>query len=81
MSVQALIKNKQNRLLSKTWRTALTSREVERNNYHVTGDLKRAREFARDAAKYKVLPLTMPIEISEPVVIYSREMVRQAAAL
>lgn len=70
MSFQTLIKKKQNRLLSKTWRTMLTAREIERNNYHVTGDLRKAREFAFAAANYKIEPRAIEA-IAEPVTIYS----------
>lgn len=70
MSVYSLFKKKQNRMLSKTWRTMLTAKEIEKNNYTVTGDLKKARAFAFLAAKYKAQPIEA-IPESNPVVIYS----------
>lgn len=75
MSLQTLLKNKQNRLLSKTWRTVLTAREIEKNNYHVTGDLQKARNFAFTAAMYKLEPCPEPETPIDPVVIYSRQQI------
>lgn len=73
MSLKTFIKNKQNRLLSKTWRTMLTAREIEKNNYHVTGDLHKAREFAYKAVQYepKVIDEIKPVE---QVVIYESRL-------
>ena len=31
--------------LAKTWQQALKQREIEKNNYRVTGDLKKAKSF------------------------------------
>jgi hypothetical protein len=39
--------NYQTKHLAKTWQNALQKREVERNNYHVTGDIKKAKAFVR----------------------------------
>ena len=40
-------KNYQTRHLAKTWQYALQKREVERNNYRITGDIKKAKAFVR----------------------------------
>jgi hypothetical protein len=69
MSFQAFMKQKQNRLLSKTWRTTLEEREIERNNFHVTGSVKTAKTFAHAAETYQ---LPSFVADQEPVVIYSR---------
>jgi hypothetical protein len=68
MSFQTIIKTKQNRLLSKTWRTTLEAREIERNNFHATGNLHQARIFAYAAKAYR--PTMVPE--TEPTVIFSR---------
>ncbi len=40
-------KNYQTNHQARTWQQALQKREVERNNYHVTGDIKKAKEFVK----------------------------------
>lgn len=70
MSFNTLLKNKQRRLLSKTWRDMLTAREIEKNNYHVTGNIKKAHEFAYTAVNYKP-PVIVEEAPLEPIVIYS----------
>jgi hypothetical protein len=40
-------KNYQTKHLAKTWQNALQKREIEKNNYHVTGDIKKAKAFVR----------------------------------
>jgi hypothetical protein len=68
MSIQTIMKKKQNRLLSKTWRTALEEREIERNNFHVTGSVRAARYFAHAAKTYQP---PMVVQEVEPTIIYS----------
>ena len=40
-------KNHQTRYFSKTWQLALRKREIEKNNFHATGNLKKAKAFVR----------------------------------
>jgi hypothetical protein len=40
-------KNYQTRHLSKTWQLALKRREIEKNNFRATGDLKKAKAFVK----------------------------------
>lgn len=66
MSFKTIIKKKQNRLLSKTWRTTLVEREIERNNFHATGNVHEARNFAHKVSEYKLPTFT----VNEPTVIF-----------
>lgn len=70
MRIKILHKPKQNRLLSKTWRTTVVAREIEKNNFHITGDVHKAHEFAFMAAKYELPPVIQETRM-EPIVIYS----------
>lgn len=70
MSIKKLYKPKQNRLLSKTWRTVVLAREIEKNNFHVTGDVHKAHEFAYMAANFELPPVRQEPRM-EPIVIYS----------
>lgn len=72
MSYRTLIKNKQRRTLSKTWRTLLIAHEIEKNTYHHTGNLRKAREFAFAAAMYEP-DETVQTSTAEPTVIFSRD--------
>jgi hypothetical protein len=75
MSFRTIIKNKQNRMLSKTWRSELSKREIERNNYHMNGDLRKAREFAYAISTFKMQPTSSDMTtIGEPTVIFSRQL-------
>lgn len=41
------IKNYQTKYLSKTWLQVLRKREVKKNNYRVSGSIKKAKAFVR----------------------------------
>lgn len=41
------VKSSQNNYLSQTWKQALQKREMEKNNYHMTGNLKKAKAFVK----------------------------------
>lgn len=40
-------KNYQTRYFSKTWQVALRKREIEKNNFRATGDIKKAKIFVK----------------------------------
>jgi hypothetical protein len=40
-------KNYQSQFLAKTWQKALRQREIEKNNFHATGDIKKAKAFVK----------------------------------
>lgn len=42
----------QTQYLARTWQKSIRQREVERNNYHVTGDLKKAKNFVILVSNY-----------------------------
>ena len=73
MAFNTFIKNKQRRLLSKTWREKLVSREIEKNNFRMTGNIKKAKAFANSVALYHE-QVKMPVnQFTEPTVIFSRQ--------
>lgn len=45
-------KNYQNKHLAKTWQNKLSKREVCKNNYHATGDIKKAKAFISTFATF-----------------------------
>ena len=42
---QRFQKNHQSQYLAKTWQQTLRKREITKNNYHATGDIKKAKAF------------------------------------
>lgn len=59
------------------WRKALETHEVERNSFRVSGDVKKAREFARAVRQQSERPAPQVEIIDElprvvPVVVYAR---------
>lgn len=70
--MKALNKNNQTRYLSKTWHDMQAAREVQKNNYRATHDLKTSRAFMSAVLKYQ--PTKVEVKHSEPTVIFSREM-------
>jgi hypothetical protein len=73
MSFKTVLKTKQNRLLSKTWRITLVAKEIQKNNYHVTGNLQQARDFAYKAARYEIPQSILDEFTNEPIVIFSND--------
>ena len=71
MNFATIMKKKHSRLLSKTWRTTLVEREIERNNFHVTGNVVKAREFSHAVTDFKF----PRIFEQEPKVVFSRMVV------
>ena len=49
-------KNKQ-QYLAKTWQQTLRKREIEKNNYRVTGDLKKAKIFVSLVSNFTFPPM------------------------
>ncbi len=45
-------KTYQTKYLAKTWQQALRSREITKNNYRVTGDMKKAKAFTRMVSQW-----------------------------
>lgn len=58
---------------AKTWKAALQTREIQRNNYHATGDIKNAREFAKVMSHEVAVPAQVPEKKVQSVVIFSQE--------
>jgi len=46
-------KNSQTRHFSKAWQIALRRREVEKNNFRATGNLKQAKEFVKMVQNFR----------------------------
>jgi hypothetical protein len=67
---QTYIKNYQIRYNAKVWHQALQKREVTGNNYHVTRDLKKAKQFADMVAQANS---ECEEKANEEHVIFSRE--------
>jgi hypothetical protein len=61
---------KNNQHFSKTWQQALKRREIEKNNYHATGDIKKAKAFVAMVSNF-----TFPIKNEQETehVIFSSE--------
>lgn len=73
MAFNTFIKNKQRRLLSKTWREKLVSREIEKNNFRTTGNIKKAKVFANSVALYHE-QVKIPVnQFTEQTIIFSRQ--------
>ncbi|MBA3724706.1 MAG: hypothetical protein H0W89_07555 [Candidatus Levybacteria bacterium] len=58
---------------AKTWMTLLQTREIEKNNFQVTGDIKEAKIFAAAIMAEVILPTQpqFPENVIEPIVIFS----------
>jgi len=46
-------KNQQSQNLSRTWQQAMKNREIAKNNYHATGDLKQAKDFVKMVSNFR----------------------------
>lgn len=49
---QTYQKNFQTRYLARTWQQALKKKELAKNNYRATGDLKKAKAFVNTIMNY-----------------------------
>lgn len=76
------IKNIQRRRLSKTWHTMLLEREITKNNFLATGDVRKAKKFASAVTRMgtvSIAPAYQPV--AQPTVIFSREMLDEQSPL
>ena len=64
--------NLQSQHFAKTWQKTLKSREIMKNNYHIYGDLKRAKIFV--AMVNNVSFCTNSKQISEQVVFLNQQL-------
>lgn len=57
---------------AKSWMTALETREIQKNSYRATGDLKSARQFAEIMSHEIVVPAQVPEVTITPIEIFSK---------
>jgi hypothetical protein len=65
---------------AKTWMKALETREVQKNSFHQSGDLKQAREFAEAVVQTAIQPQIQAEIVEEkqiePTVIFTQDMLQ-----
>jgi len=66
------IKNYQTRYLSRTWQESLQKKATIKNNYLVTGDIKKAKNFVNTVSHFTFQPSS---ENSNEQIIFSKDMV------
>ena len=74
LNFKTFVKNNQTRKLSKTWHTMIAEKEVARNNYLATGDIKRAKRFASKVTHLETI--TPSYTSVQPTVIFTKEMAK-----
>ena len=57
---------------AKSWMSALETREIQKNSYRATGDLKSARQFAAIMSQEVVVPAQVPEITVKPIEIFSK---------
>ena len=67
---------------AKTWMTLLQAREIEKNNFHATGDIKEAKIFAAAIMEETTFPMQtqFPENVIEPIVIFSSDILNNVNA-
>ena len=75
LNFKTFVKNNQTRKLSKTWHTMIAEKEVARNNYLATGDIRNAKKFAVAVRNFQFKPVTPKSNPVEPTVIFTKDMV------
>lgn len=76
MILEKYFQKKEELKTANTWKRALETREVERNSFRASGDVKKAREFAL-AVREQIERPTLQTEITEeshivPTVVFAR---------
>jgi hypothetical protein len=74
LHLKTFVKNSQTRKLSKTWHTMIAEKEVARNNFLATGNIKNAKRFASSVTNFKFVPVSPIVPAVQPTVIFSRDM-------
>lgn len=67
---------------ARTWMTLLRMREIEKNNFQATGDIKEAKMFAAVIMAETTLPMQaqFPENVIEPIVIFSNDILNNVHA-
>ena len=67
------IKNYQSKNLATTWKKALQKREIEKNNYRITGNIQEAKGFMRSVETYT--PHTHFVSHGEHVIFLNKALI------